>query len=46
VLRICCLCHAIHSHRFPSIQLVEAFFEGRLIEMMHQTLEGLLLIPR
>src|SRR5262245_61067715 len=46
MLCIRCLGYSVYSHRFPSIQLVEAFFEGRLIEMMHQTLEGLLRIPR
>src|SRR5262245_47502028 len=41
-----CLGYSIYSHGFPSIEVGEACLWGRLIAMMHQTLEGLLHIPR
>jgi hypothetical protein len=43
---LCCLGSSVSSHRFPSLQLVDARFEGRLMAMMQQTLAGLLRIPR
>src|SRR4029434_6512284 len=43
---ICCLRNPIGSHCFRSVELVEARFEGRFIEMMHQTVERLLRVPR
>ena len=46
VPRLCCLADPICSHRLRAVQLVEAFFEGRHLKMMHETLKSLLRVPR